>query len=333
MVTDAHGCTLTAAYTVTQPAAISITAVIKNVSCHGGSNGNINTTVSGGTAPYSYSWSNGSVIADPTGLSAGTYSVTVTDAKGCSNKASFTVTQPSALSVAISVTPIYNITGYPVAYTIFKIYGIQTDTLSATVTGGTPGYSYSWAPIFSSTSTLSVTTPAKTTTYSVTVTDALGCTAKDTQVIYVEEIRCVGDGLGKDHSTKHQCIYMCYLGKVISVDSIDVASYLALGATLDRCHGGHKEDGSGAEETIFGSDEITVYPNPNGGVFNVQIPAIHKTAEIQISDMTGRIIERRTITDNDGTPVQFSLGNVPVGMYFVKINAGDITQNEKIIKR
>jgi hypothetical protein len=52
-----------------------------------------------------------------------------------------------------------------------------------------------------------------------------------------------------------------------------------------------------------------------------------------VSDITGRILETRTITDNDGQPVQFSLVNMPTGLYFVKINAGNKTQNEKIIKR
>ncbi len=338
MVTDAKGCTLTAAYSVTQPAAISITAITTNVSCYGGSNGNINTTVTSGTGPYTYSWSNGSLAADPLGLSAGSYSVTVTDAHGCTIKGgTYTVTQPTAVVGSISVSPVYNVIGYGDAYTIYLVYGNQTDTLTASATGGTPGYTYSWAPIYGSTSTLSAS-PTATTTYSVTITDALGCTKTDTQTIVVKDIRCNGDGLGKDHTKpKRKCIYLCFDGHNVMVDSSDVATYLALGYKLDRCKGSHRssnpDDNSETVGTEFAGDVIRVYPNPNEGVFSVEIPAVHKEAEIQISDITGRIIQTRTISGNNGEPVQFSLGSIAQGMYFVKVRTGDKIYINKLIKK
>jgi hypothetical protein len=334
-VTDGSGCSLTASYTVTEPAPISITATTVNVSCHGGSNGSINSTVAGGTAPYTYRWSNGSTLADPIRLAAGTYSVVVTDANGCTATASYTITQPSILTGGIAVNPVYNVIG-GAAYTVYLGYGIQTDTLRATASGGTPGYTYSWAPIFGSTNTLRAT-PASTKTYSVTITDALGCTNVQSQTISVLDFRCSGDGDDDDDEVRRGCIYMCHSGRTVSVDSADVARYLGMGYILGPCRGSHKSAGSetttGSEETIVPLAEIKVYPNPTNGVFNIEIPVENKEAQIMVSDITGRILETRTITDNDGQPVQFSLVNMPTGLYFVKINAGNKTQNDKIIKR
>ncbi|MBK9638031.1 MAG: SprB repeat-containing protein [Bacteroidetes bacterium] len=70
--------------------------ITQPVSCFGGNNGAINLTVTGGTAGYTYNWSNGFSGEDPSALIAGTYTVTVTDANGCTETTSATVTQPAA---------------------------------------------------------------------------------------------------------------------------------------------------------------------------------------------------------------------------------------------
>ena len=157
--TDAHGCTIGGSYTITQPAAISITATITNTSCYGGCNGGISASATSGFSPYSYSWSNGSAISHPTGLAAGTYTVTVTDAHGCTNTASFTVDQPAALAIS-AVTA--NVT----------CHGGSNGNINTTVTGGTTAYSYVW----SNGSHAADPTDLAAGTYSVTATDAHGCT-------------------------------------------------------------------------------------------------------------------------------------------------------------
>lgn len=62
---------------------ITLTSTVGNVKCSGGNDGFINLSVAGGTAPYSYNWDNTPDVEDPSGLTAGTYNVTVTDANGC----------------------------------------------------------------------------------------------------------------------------------------------------------------------------------------------------------------------------------------------------------
>ena len=161
-VTDANGCTATASVTVTEPAVLSASATATNVSCNGGNNGAADLTVTGGTSPYTYLWSNSATTQDLTGLAAGTYNVTVTDANGCTATASVTVTQPTAL-VATATSQVNVLCN-----------GAATGSATVSATGGTGTYTYSWAP---SGGTAATATGLMAGTYTVTVTDANGCTA------------------------------------------------------------------------------------------------------------------------------------------------------------
>ncbi|WP_117613480.1 hypothetical protein [Chryseobacterium sp. Leaf180] len=93
-ITDSNGCTATVNATVAQPSLLNATVSQTNVACNGGNTGTATVTATGGTSPYTYAWSpsgaNGSVI---TGLTAGNYSVTVTDANLCSIVRNITITQ------------------------------------------------------------------------------------------------------------------------------------------------------------------------------------------------------------------------------------------------
>src|SRR5690606_34707027 len=159
-VTDAKGCTETATATVTEPTVLSASAVTTSVSCNGGSNGTVNLTVTGGTAPYTYVWSNTATTEDMIGLTAGTYDVTVTDAKGCTTTASATVTEPTVLMASLS------------SQTNIACNGGTTGSATITVTGGTAPYTYTW----SNGATTATITNVVAGTYNVTVTDANGCT-------------------------------------------------------------------------------------------------------------------------------------------------------------
>ena len=90
-VTDANGCTATAAETINQPSQIEISGVVANASCNPVTGGSIDLSVSGGSPGYTYMWSNSEITQDISGLSAGVYTVTVTDDNGCTATSSFTV--------------------------------------------------------------------------------------------------------------------------------------------------------------------------------------------------------------------------------------------------
>ncbi|MBL0053422.1 MAG: SprB repeat-containing protein [Bacteroidetes bacterium] len=159
-VKDSKGCITTACITITQPAAplgLSITGV--NVKCNGGSNGMATAQVTGGTSPYTYLWSNSKTTATIKGLSAGTYTVTVTDIKGCTTTGSVVITAPAALTCGIAI--------------IDGVTCLQPGKLQVTPTGGTPGYSYTWntKPV----QTTNIATGLAAGTSTVSVKDANGC--------------------------------------------------------------------------------------------------------------------------------------------------------------
>jgi hypothetical protein len=96
-VTDAAGCTDAASFTITEPAVLDISETHIDVSIFGGNDGSIDLTVSGGTGPYTYQWNDGSTDEDRTGLSAGVYTVMVTDANGCTATKTIVITEPDCI--------------------------------------------------------------------------------------------------------------------------------------------------------------------------------------------------------------------------------------------
>src|SRR5678815_719700 len=98
-VTDNNGATASASATVGQPVVLSANCSHIDVTINGGSNGSASVVAGGGTTPYTYLWNNGATTASITGLTTGTYSVTVTDAHGCQSSCTTTVGQPGSLSI------------------------------------------------------------------------------------------------------------------------------------------------------------------------------------------------------------------------------------------
>lgn len=164
VVTDANNCTATASVNITQPSPIVIAVNITHAPCFGENGGEITANVSGGTPTYSYLWSDpfNQVNQTATGLVAGTYDVVVTDANGCT--AAFNniiLTQPD--EIVITLDPVENV----------SCFGGSDASVSAIVTGGTPGYSYLWDDPASQTD--SIADGLTIGSYILTVTDASGC--------------------------------------------------------------------------------------------------------------------------------------------------------------
>ena len=165
-VTDKNGCTLTNSATVGSAASFSVLAPgSANVKCNGLSTGTATANVSGGTGPFTYSWSSGATAQTAAGLAANTYTVTITDANGCTNTTAATITQPTVIS--LSAIPASASCGKP------------NGSMALSVAGGTGSYTYNWSN-GNSTQNLSNVVAGS---YSVLVTDGNGCTKTTNAII------------------------------------------------------------------------------------------------------------------------------------------------------
>jgi hypothetical protein len=103
VVTDANGCKNGASVTVAEPALLSYTYQLSNVTCNGDNDGEIDLSAKGGTAPYDYNWSNAEFSEDLTGLSSGSYSVTITDNNGCVTMGTIDITEPEMVEAKFDI--------------------------------------------------------------------------------------------------------------------------------------------------------------------------------------------------------------------------------------
>ena len=168
-ITDDNGCTLVYGTDVTTPTALMLSSTTQDANCNGETNGSIDLSVSGGTAPFSYDWNNGMTLEDISNLSAGVYSVIVTDGDGCTITASATINEPEVL-VAINDLPA-NV----------SCNGGNDGGATIIVSGGTSGYTFDWSD--NAFDGQSMPSNMSAGNYTVTVTDGNGCTAVENVVV------------------------------------------------------------------------------------------------------------------------------------------------------
>ncbi|MBI4930325.1 MAG: PKD domain-containing protein [Bacteroidetes bacterium] len=151
----------------------TVSLTTTNTTCNGICDGVITATASGGTPPYTYLWNMGATSATITGLCAGVYSITITDAIACTATASAAISQPVMLLLSTSTTP---------------ACGVNNDgTATVNPSGGTPPYTYVWNSTPAQSTQTAVNLSAAN--FTVTVSDANGCTA--TAIVTITTgIRC-----------------------------------------------------------------------------------------------------------------------------------------------
>jgi len=162
-ITDSLGCSETVCQTLTEPAAININIdTTINILCNGDNTGSINITTTGGTPSYNYQWSNGNTTQNLSNTGANSYIVTVTDANNCISTASATINEPTPILLLDSIGNV-------------SCGGTSDGRITITPSGGTPSYTYLWDANANNQTTATATGLASST-YSITVTDANGCT-------------------------------------------------------------------------------------------------------------------------------------------------------------
>jgi gliding motility-associated-like protein len=161
-VTDANNCTATAVSSITEPTPVTLTTTFTDALCFGSADGTVAAQGYGGTPGYTYSWNTVPVqnTQTATGLTIGTYQVTVTDLNNCTALGEAVVLQPTQLNGVTTYTPAL-------------CFGSADGTASAEAFQGTPGYSYSWNTVPVQNSQTAVGLAAGN--YTVTITDNHNC--------------------------------------------------------------------------------------------------------------------------------------------------------------
>lgn len=311
---------------------ISLSGNITTETCNGSSNYTAFAGVKDGVAPYTYSWTpNVSSTATATGLSAGSYTVSVTDAYGCSMSSSITVSQPTQVIASIPST--FSVT----------CNGGSNGEATASASGGTSPYYYSWT----SGQTSSTINGVSAGTYVVTVTDNYGCTATASTVVtqpaaltathdsVADDGTCDGLAAVTPHggtppytylwspysqqtdTIKHQCArtYCCYITDAhgcTDYTCVTIVSTLGIG-------------------NVSNSTGINIYPDPNTGYFTVA--GISAGQAVELYNYMGQNIETQYVTSQQST-MQFDISSRADGIYLVRIlnKDGSLVTETKIVK-
>jgi hypothetical protein len=191
-VKDGAGCMGKAEASLIRPPSLTLVAKSQSPACHGQTNGSIQLSVSGGTAPFTINWSNGQTSEGLTGLAGGTYTVNVSDSKGCKATGTYKLTSPAALAVNVNPKNL-------------SCEGTADGKLNAKVSGGRPPYRFQWSNGASTADLANL----EAGSYQLTVTDSSGCTANATTSLTKpsslsvsvsgQDVSCAGtnDGLAK----------------------------------------------------------------------------------------------------------------------------------------
>ncbi|MEO0008475.1 MAG: hypothetical protein RJA20_2671, partial [Bacteroidota bacterium] len=160
--TDANNCSVTRSFVINQPAQLLVSGTTSAASCFGYNNGSVQITAGGGVPPYAYNWNNGGNTTVLNNITAGSYTITITDNQNCLASQSFTVNQPPQL--VLQQTDAVHI----------SCYGLSDGAVSASASGGITPYNIRWNTGIAAAGLANL--PAGI--YTATVTDANSCTAE-----------------------------------------------------------------------------------------------------------------------------------------------------------
>lgn len=358
-VKDANGCEKTATYVLNNPAALAVQlvqAASKDPNCHGSCDGILQVQGQGGTAPYTYSWSNGQTSNQATGLCAGTHNVTITDANGCSLSASYELFDPAPVAISLPET---------VTLCPGQIY---------TANAGNAGAKYEWRfgnDFFSNSRVVDLSQEG---TYTLTVTNFKGCTAsvKLSIISSADALQAdfvmlskgvINDTIAavnlsfptpekvdwKVSGTKAQRELLNYpspveqaiVFKETGVYRVTMLIYSgncvdSLVKTIEIFN--TEQEAEGGRQALGHQPEVKIayskaYPNPTFGNFKVNVKLSLEgavTARVRSAQTSGLIATQTKSGDTDYT-FDFELQNLPYGIYFVVIETQHQTKTLKVL--
>ena len=245
---------------------------------------------------------------------------TVTDGSGNFATCQTTVVINSPITVSIADVKVLS-SGVNVNTVYVGYSSAATATLTATVSGGSGSYAYKWST-GATTATIKVS-PAVTTTYNVTITDAKGCTA-----IATKQIKVINASCGSK-------VNVCHGGNTLCINSKDVPDHLNHGDYLGACSSGNsitmasKKVATTEQEIAL---SLNASPNPSSNYFKLTVISgdAKDKVSISITDELGRSVETKTA--NAGQTIQIGERYRP-GIYFVKAMQANKSASVKLIKQ
>ncbi len=393
-VTDVNSCVQTQTLSITEPTAIVTTSAVTNALCNGGT-GSATVTATGGTGAYTYLASNGATVSVQSGLMAGTYNYTVTDANACEQTQILSITEPTAINLSASAN---NAT----------ICAGASSTLTANATGGTGTLTYTW--VSGPTNNVNTVTPTATAVYTVDVTDANNCAASSIVEVTVNSLPtisvnsgsiCVGQSFtmvptgaatytysnGTDvvaptandsytvtGTDANGCVSATGAVSTVTVNALPVltavtnntllcvgqtatlsvsgattytwnttenTASIAVSPTVQTTYTVNGTDANGCSNnttltqdvsactgiaTLTNDASINVYPNPNNGLFVIELTSASK---VTVMNALGQVVIAETFEAGKHT---VNINNEATGVYFVKVMTNNKQQIIKVIK-
>jgi glucuronoarabinoxylan endo-1,4-beta-xylanase len=251
------------------------------------------------------------------GVGTTTINWTVIDGQGNEATATTMVTVNSPVSA--SIPDVYAVNpSVDQANTLYIGYGPTSLPLKATVNGGVAPYRYAWSTGQSG-ETISITAPG---TYTVTVTDAYGCTATTAIVIKSVDVSC---------GNKDDKVMICHLGKTICISPADVQEHLAHGDKLGSCSVATTSHSSGREMEMATLVQTMIYPNPAQDIITVRFGSeMRQIHQVAIVDLSGKTVIQRRVTGQQSLVIPVK--QLPSGVYLVQIK-GDRLVTLKMVKQ
>jgi trimeric autotransporter adhesin len=299
----------------------------------GQSNGAATVAATGGTAGYTYLWSNGATGAGITGLGAGAYTVTVTDQAGCTSTAATTL---QAFS-----TPVTNVVANSLT-----CYGIYDGNVTANPSGGNPPYTYQW----SNGVLAGQITGLAPALYFVTVTDASGCAVIGFGVVneplqLTAATSATGEtALGANDGTATVNAFggtppYTYAwsngGTTQTITGLSGGSYqvtvtdvsgceTVVTVTVDAFAVGTQPSQPGYSATLW--------PNPNTGSFSVRVTLPSpQDLDLRLYNALGQLVAARQLRGVDDGVVDFVDLPLAEGVYHLQIGNADFRVVKKVV--